>query len=113
MPHRSLSSQRFVVRCYAEQLPDGQWQAFSLELGLAAQAESFAAVKSKLDRMIQEYYYDATEGEDKQYGPQLLARRSPWWVYARYYFCRALSAGRGLRDRKFFEEPLGLGAKPC
>lgn len=113
MSERAVPPMPPVVRCYAEQLPDGQWQAFSLEFGLAAQADSFLAVKKKLDSMIRGYLYDALAGEDRQYADQLLTRRSPWWVYARYYYNRLLSAGRGFRNRKFFEEPVGLEPKPC
>lgn len=113
MSERTVSPLRLVVRCYAEELPDGQWQAFSLEFGLAAQADSFQAVKGKLDGMIRGYVYDALAGEDRPYARQLLSRRSPWWVYARYYFGRLLSAGRNLRDRKYFDEPMGLEPKPC
>jgi hypothetical protein len=113
MSDSTVSPLRLVVRCYAERLPDGQWQAFSLEFGLAAQAESFPAAKSKLDAMIQGYLHDALVGEDRQYARQLLARRSPWWVYARYYFSRLLSLVTRLRGRKFFDEPMVLEPKPC
>ena len=113
MSESTVSPLRLVVRCYAEQLPDGQWQAFSLEFGLAAQAESFPAAQGKLDGMIQSYLHDALVGEDRQYARQLLARRSPWWVYARYYCGRALSMFTRLRDRRFFDEPMGLEPKPC
>lgn len=112
MSASTVSPLRLVVRCYAERLPDGQWQAFSLEFGLAAQAESFPIVKGKLDSMIQGYLHDAL-GEDRQYARQLLARRSPLWVYARYYIGRTLSLVTRLRNRKFFDEAMWLEPKPC
>jgi hypothetical protein len=43
-----------IVRCYAEQVGD-QWQAFCLDLSLAAQGDTFAEVKDKLDAMVAEY----------------------------------------------------------
>ena len=48
---------RFVVRCLIER-KGNQWQAFSLELGLAAQDDSFQGVKRKLEAMIDSYLHD-------------------------------------------------------
>lgn len=112
MPH-DVPPLRLVVRCLAQK-QDAQWQAFSLEFGLAAQADSFAEVKRKLDAMIQDYLYDALVGEDREHACALLSRRAPWWVFARYYYARIISSARdsmngdGLRT---FGEPWGLEPK--
>lgn len=101
---------RLVVRCFAEQ-SGNQWQAFSLEFGLAAQAESLAAVKVKLEGQIEDYLRDALCGQDREYAPQLLSRRAPIFVYAKYYLFAIRE--RLLRlapdhDHVIFAEPMCL-----
>jgi hypothetical protein len=103
------------VRCFAEQTGD-QWQAFSLEFGLAAQADSFQAVKQKLEMMIFSYVYDALVGDDRAHAYELLNRRATWQVYAVYYFYKCLNGIAKLVSgpkRIFFREPLALEPKPC
>jgi hypothetical protein len=77
---------RFVIRIVAERKAD-YWQAFTLELGLAAQAESLPEVKSKLESMIRSYLFDALEGEDIEHAYELLTRKATWKVYAKYHLC--------------------------
>lgn len=79
----TMEPQKLLVRCFAERKGD-QWQAFTLELGLAAQGDSCEEVKQKLESMIRSYVYDAVAGEDKAFADQLLRRRAPGWVYAKY-----------------------------
>jgi len=70
-----------ILRCYAEK-KSGYWQAFCLDLTLAAQGESFEEVRTKLSDMIDEYVHDAVNGEDKEHEKQLLGRRAPikYWI---------------------------------
>lgn len=84
-----------VVRCLIERKGD-QWQAFSLEYGLAAQAESSIDAKRKLRDMVEEYLFDALVGEDQAHAVELLSRRATWQVFAKYYYARCLSSGRGI-----------------
>lgn len=90
---------RFVIRCYAQRRGD-QWQAFSLELGLAAQADTLLEVKRKLEIMIGCYVHDAVAGEDRDHAYELLSRRAPWWAYVQYGLCAAASV-KALEHRKF------------
>lgn len=97
----------FLVRCVANKDGD-QWQAFSLEFGLAAQADTFPLARRKLDGMIQSYLYDALVGEDREHARELLSRRAPWWVFARYYGSRLRKAlKRRSHNVKSFLEPWG------
>lgn len=80
----SVSSPK-IVHCLIERVGD-QWQAFSLELGLAAQADSAREAAEKLERMVRSYVYDATQGEDKEFAGELLSRRATLNVYMRYYY---------------------------
>lgn len=73
------------IHCYVE--PSGnQWQAFSLELGLAVQGESALEVKEKLERIIRSYIYDAVLGEDQEHQAALLQRRAAFSHYVKYLF---------------------------
>lgn len=108
MPAKLKSPTCFLVRCVANRVGD-QWQAFSLEFGLAAQADTFPLARRKLDEMIRSYLYDALAGEDREHAEELLSRRAPWWAFARYYESRLRKA---LKDRrspnvKFFNESWG------
>lgn len=110
---RELSPVRLLVRCLAQK-QDEQWEAYSLEFGLAAQAESFSEAKQKLDAMIQDYLHDALTGEDREHAGQLLSRKAPWWVYAKYFCVRAVSFFDGSAKPhgvKIFDEPWGVEPK--
>lgn len=100
---------KLILRCYADKEGD-QWQAFCLDLSLAAQASSFEEAKGKLERMILDYVHDALAGEDREYAADLLARRAPARYWLRYYFymflCRVGSIQRGVR--RLFTESLPL-----
>lgn len=82
-----------VLRCYAERKGD-QWQAFCLDLNLAAHGDTFQDVKSRLDEMIWSFVYDATVGEDAQYADQLLPRRAPLSYWLTYYWYSAIQRAR-------------------
>lgn len=66
----------YGFRCYAEK-KDGKWQAFCVDLCLAAQADTLDEVRKKLDAMVDEYVKDALFGEDKDYAEALLKRKAP------------------------------------
>lgn len=109
MSQKMKSPKSLLVRCVANKNGD-QWQAFSLEFGLAVQADSFPEARRKLDSMIQSYLYDALVGEDRQHASALLCRRAPWWVFARYYYSRAFTVLRRRRSTRVkpFWEPLSF-----
>lgn len=104
-----MDASRLILRCYAEKL-DGQWQAFCLDLCLAAQGDSLAEVRQKLEAMICHYVDDALAGEDRAYADQLFSRRAPLKYWAKYYFFRLLIALGSMRDNshKLFKEILPL-----
>lgn len=81
---------KLTVRCLVEQKND-HWQAFSLEFGLAAQAETASEAKQKLESMIRAFVFDALAGEDQEYADELLNRRATWAVYAKYYIALVAS----------------------
>lgn len=110
MARRNTSQKRYVVHCLVQRLSDSQWQAFSLEYGLAVQADSCPEAKNKLDVMIQSYLYDALVGEDRAHAHELLSRRAHWRMYLRYglaYLQNTVDRQRS-RDTKLFRESLGI-----
>jgi hypothetical protein len=108
MPAKVKSPVCFLVRCVANKSGD-QWQAFSLEFGLAAQADTFALARRKLEGMIHSYLYDALVGEDREHAEELLSRRAPWWVFVRWYESRIRGAMRHRsRNVLAFREPWGF-----
>lgn len=104
-----MKPSQLLLRCYAENKGD-YWQAFCLDLTLAAQGDSFEEVKEKLDDMICDYVYDALQGEDSEYADQLLTRKAPLSYWLKFYFYKTIAKSLHLKDgvKQFFNEPLPL-----
>ena len=81
---------QLMLRCYAEKLSDGQWQAFCLDFSLAAQGDSFNEVRRKLIEQTNEYVFDAMAGKDKEFAFSLLRRRAPMKYWLRFYYLVSL-----------------------
>lgn len=64
-----------VLRCYAVK-KDGHWEAFCIDLCLAAQADSFKDAKRLLDAQIRSYITEALT-IDRDHAEALLTRRAP------------------------------------
>lgn len=77
-----------VVRCFAQQKGD-VWEAFCLDLNLAAQGDDLDDVKVRLDDMINSYVYDALVGDDCDYAGQLMSRKAPMGFWIKYYWLKA------------------------
>lgn len=116
LPVREMSPLQLTVRCFAER-EDNQWQAFSLEFGLAAQGDSLGEVRHKLVSMILSYLHDALVGDDRDHAYELLSRKAHWSVYLKYYFYMPVSIVGKLffnsKERMFYREPLALEPKAC
>lgn len=113
-----MRAEQLVVRCYAE--PEGsQWVAVCVDLSLAAQADSFAEVKTKLDYQIREYVFDALAGEDRAHAHYLLTRKAPlrfWLKYALISARNAIARKRGNMSSPLpvrFKETLPLVPALC
>lgn len=109
---------QLLLRCFAER-EDGLWVAYCLDLSLAAQADSLAEVKHKLDQQVREYVADALAGQDRKHATYLMTRRAPLGLWARYYFARLMVALNGLihsqvpREEKVFREPVPMVPAGC
>ena len=78
-----------ILRCFAERTGD-QWQAFCVDLNLAAQADTFEEAREKLEAMARDYVCDATIGEDREYAEQLLSRKAPPSIRMRHSWYKTL-----------------------
>jgi hypothetical protein len=115
-----LSPATLVVHCLVERTGD-QWQAFSIEFGLAAQADTHLDASRKLEDMVRSYVYDALVGEDREHASKLLARKATFEVRAKYYwtlFLKALGrlfgkSGDEPASRGTYERPLPLTPTVC
>jgi hypothetical protein len=107
-----------IVHCLYEKIGD-QWQAFSLEFGLAAQADTYPEAQGKLDEMVRSYVFDALVGEDREHASELLARRATAEVYLKYYMTlsanllRRLFGGESRSIRGTYERPLPMTPTGC
>jgi len=102
-----------IVHCFAERLPDGQWQAFSIQFGLAVQGESLTEVRAKLLSLIREYVNDAVFGDDRDYCEQLLARRAPLRIRFKYHLLRILGGLRSPKRKEALFDEWYDGAVAC
>jgi len=101
-----------VLHCYAEK-KGNQWQAFCLELSVAAQADTFENARAKLDGMISSYVEDATVGEDRAFGADLLSRRAPWIDWLKYYAYAIRKRLLNTSVTRLFREVLPLHPGKC
>lgn len=90
------------VRGYTERLPDGQWQAICVTFNLAVQADTLPEARRKLDAMVSDYLYEATEGEDSEHCEMLLNRRAPLYFWLKYLRALLLSRMYKRRPRRPF-----------
>lgn len=114
MSATQLSPTGLIVHCFYEK-KDGQWQAFSLQFGLAAQADSFEEARRKLESMVRSYVYDALAGEDRDHAQELMSRKATRAVYVKYYSFMAtsflrhlLGAGSNGSNNGIYDQPMPL-----
>jgi hypothetical protein len=64
-----------ILRCYAVKR-SGHWEAFCIDLCLAAQADTFADARGYIETQIKSYVEEALT-VDRQYAAYLLSRKAP------------------------------------
>lgn len=105
-----LKDDLFLVRIYGEKHGD-TWALVSLDFGLAAQGKTVQEALSRLDEQIKEYIYDATVGEDKEFGSELLSRKAPFEFFLKYYWFNIKKAVKSqLRNAIACVQPFQLAA---
>jgi hypothetical protein len=96
-----------VLRCLAFREGE-QWVGVCLEFNLAAQGDSFAEVRHRLDAQIATYLREALAGPDREHAGYLLRRRAPLRYWLRYWLA-GLAHRLHLRTRaQDYESPLPL-----
>lgn len=101
----AMKSDKLILKCYLEQ-EEGSWVAVCLDFNLAAQAETQHGAKEKLESMIRSYVREALT-TDREYADQLLSRKAPFQMWARYYWIRIVSALRK-NQRSVFNEVMPM-----
>jgi ferric iron reductase protein FhuF len=84
-----MKTTELVLKCYIDR-EEGSWVAVCLDFNLATQAESQHDAKQKLEAMIHSYVSEALTN-DREYADQLLTRKAPLSLWARYYFIALMS----------------------
>lgn len=97
MLNENIRTRNLMLRCYANKHNE-QWQAFCIDLSLAAQGDSLPEVKQKLENMIQDYVYDALAGEDREFADSLLNRKAPFKQIAVYHLIGLMQKIGCLKD---------------
>jgi hypothetical protein len=83
MAQKAISPRDLIIRCYAEQEPDGSWFAMCIDLNLCAEAGSLNEAKRKLRAIIGDYVLEVmTRFNDS---PELLRRPAPLSFVLRYH----------------------------
>lgn len=99
-----------ILRCYAEKIDD-QWSIVCIDICLAAQADTLAQAKKKLEAMILDYVNDAVVGEDKPYAAQLMSRKAPLSQRLKYYKIYWLTKLGNITKKKIVDEAIPMS--PC
>lgn len=73
-----------LLRCYAECV-DNQWQAFCVDLTLAAQGDTLDEARERLHAQVFDYLNEAVT-IDRKHAASLLRRRAPFSSVAKFYF---------------------------
>ena len=84
MAKRAIHPQDLVIRCYAEQEPNGSWFAVCIDLNLVAQGDTREAVKARLNAIVLDYIVSVLR--DHTDAPYLLKRRAPLAFVLRYHW---------------------------
>jgi len=63
----------------------GLWIAVCLDFDLVTQGHERDDAMCKLRKQIYSYINEATQGEDTPFSKQLMNRRSPWYIWLRYF----------------------------
>jgi hypothetical protein len=71
-----------VVTCYAQQLPDGIWEATCVDFDIAVTGRSFAEARRTMEHAVRTYLEDVARLAPEQ-RQRLLNRRTPWTVRAK------------------------------
>lgn len=102
-----MKPNEILLRCFAER-KEGYWQAFCIDLCLAVQGDSLKEVQQKLHSQVGDYLHDILEGEDRPYAAQLLNRKAPMSIMARYYFLSAMSHFHRWKNAFVFRDAMPL-----
>ena len=103
-----MNARDLLLSCYFERDED-QWLGYCLDFSLVTQADSLKEAMDKLASQIHEYVYDATVGEDRDYGAQLLRRRAPLRYWLKFYYVMCKQEFRhASRNRKAVTRPMPL-----
>ena len=103
-----MRTDQLLLRFYAER-KNSQWQAFCIDLDLAAQGDSLQEVQKKIVHMALSYVVEAF-GKDREHADVLLARKSPLRYRLKYHWLRFQDNRilRAAKNRCAFERPLPL-----
>ncbi|MBX3629334.1 MAG: hypothetical protein KF908_05345 [Nitrosomonas sp.] len=102
-----------LLRCYANKRND-QWQAFCIDLCLAAQADTPEEAQKKLHFMIVDYVTEALT-IDRVHANYLLRRKAPIKQIATYHYYSFMHRMGKLKDglHMLFKETLPLVPGNC
>jgi len=108
-----MNPANLVLRCYARKRAT-HWEAFCIDLCLAAQGDTFAEARNKLDDQMVDYVNEALT-IDKDHAEYLLSRKAPFKQIATYYLYRVFGNIGAMHNdiRRIFTETLPvLSQKP-
>lgn len=108
-----MKTRELTLRCYGEE-KNGIWSVVCIDLCLAAQADTADMAREKLELQIRDYICDALVGEDKEHSVELLDRKAPLSLIAKYYYIAMRSELHKHKEMaKSFLFTQSLPLKPC
>ncbi len=103
-----MRTEKLFLRCYAKQMPNGQWYAMCIDLNIDAEAETLPAVKSSLEDAILGYLETVMDADNRSSFEVLLRRPASLSHRLFYYFVKHVTKIRNVVNFHVFEEPVPI-----
>lgn len=91
-----MAEEELRLRCYAEEQAPQLWVAVCIDLCLAAQGDTCAEARAKLDTQMDQYVQEAYT-VDRAHFSQLIPRKAPLHQRVKYYLAHLRIASRPFR----------------
>ncbi len=86
------------LHCIAKK-HDGYWSARCLDFSLYATGDTLAEAKQKLATEIDDYLFDAIEGDEQQNAAHLLLRRADYQEWLLFYLLRFIANCQTVKNK--------------
>ena len=103
-----MRPKELVLRCYGYSDASGKWCGVCLDFNLAAEADSIADLRAKINAMIESYVEAVLDTKDAASIPLLFRRRAPLSDWLLYYLISSLTFAKRIPGKMTFNAIIPL-----